>query len=86
MNAANGFRQSLLEEHGGRVLAGEHGSLRFQTPERFHANNSEDSAIRRKVIEAVKTLDAARPTVHALLKAKRELPDLPAAAGGGVAA
>jgi len=77
--------QALLEEHGGRVLLGDGGALRFTTPKRFDGNNILDRAIRRQVTQAIAVLDSARPTVVHLLKSKRPLPDSQAGAGGGVA-
>jgi hypothetical protein len=75
-----------IEAHGGQVLPAEHGVLRFLLPERLHENALTDRAIRRTLIDAVRALDNSRGLVHALLKAKKALPDLPPAAGGGVAA
>jgi hypothetical protein len=75
-----------IEAHGGAVLAAEHGVLRFLLPERLHENALTDRSIRRTLLDAVRVLDNSRGLVHALLKAKKALPDLPPAAGGGVAA
>jgi hypothetical protein len=75
-----------IEAHGGQVLAAEHGVLRFLLPARLHENTLTDRSIRRALLDAVRALDNCRDLVHALLKAKKALPDLPPAAGGGVAA
>ena len=69
----------LLEQNGGTVEAGDHGTLNFSVSERLPHQR------RHRVVRAARVLDASRELVHAHLKAGRPLPDRPPAAGGGLA-
>jgi hypothetical protein len=75
----------VIEDHGGSVTPGDHGTHQFALPALIHPDPLHDIELRRHVHEAIGTLDLCRDVVHALLIAERELPDLPPAAGGGVA-
>lgn len=70
----------LLEQNGGQVKAGDHGTLEFSVSVAAPHHR------RQRCIKAARVLDAARPIVHACLTAKKPLPDRRPAAGGGTLA